>query len=226
MRAALGSLWGRVAVVLCGVVAIVATAEATGSLATTLEVAAVSAVLIGVAVAFGALDRSGRPRRDVDQVDERTTTLATAGIESLDRIEHRRIELGGPWPQLLIGPTGVALVDVCEIEGPLVVDGAGVHGRDDRRPCNRCVSAVRASEVARRELTAAAQSVPVRTVVAVAPGTVVTVRVDAGHDVIVVPADELADVLTRGPVLPMDRVDAAFALMTRTVTAASVAAEG
>lgn len=213
---------GRLVLVLCGVAAIVAAAQATGSLTTTLEVAAVVAVLIGAAVAFGALDRSGTSSDD-EMPDERTMATAGRALDSLDRIEHRRLDLGTPWPQLLVGPTGVAVVEVCDLDGPLVVGGTGVRRADDRHPCARAVAALEASETARRALGASGQVVPVRTILAVPPRTQVTLRLDSPQEMVVVPVDELVDALVRGPVLPMGRVDAAFALLARTVTVADEA---
>jgi hypothetical protein len=210
-------------VVVSGIVVVVATAWVTGSLVTTLEVAAVFAVLIGAAIAFGALDRPSRPPVTEEPADHRTESLTTSTLESLDGIEHRRIELGTPWPQLLVGPTGVVVVDVCHLEGPLVVDGTGIHRRGERSCCTRAATDTAASSLARRQLIGAGLLVPVRTVLTVAPDTEVEVRPDARQDILVVSADQLADVLVRGPVLPMARVDAVFALLARTVTADTVA---
>jgi len=59
----------------------------------------------------------------------------------------------------------------------------------------------------------------VRTIAVVARGTSVTIAHDAPAEVSLITVDELADALTRGPVLSMARVEAAFAVLSRTAVA-------
>lgn len=192
----------------------------TASIGSTIGSAVVVALLLGSAVAFGGFDRHERPdRSDGLAPDGRTAALAEHVLASLDRIEHRRVELGTPWPQLSVGPTGVVVVDVCGVEGPVLLDATGVHRRDDRRSCRRCDAVFQAGDAARGALAATAAGVPVRTIAVVAPGTSVTIALDAPADVSLMTVDELADALTRGPVLPMATVDAAFAVLSRTAVA-------
>lgn len=189
----------------------------TRSIGSTLGSAAVAALLMGSAVAFGVFDRRERTdRSDGLAPDGRTAALAEHVLGSLDGIEHRRVELGAPWPQLSVGPTGAVVVDVCGLEGPVALDATGIHRRDDRRSCRRCDAALRAGNAARRALAPTAAGVPVRTIAVVAPGTTVNVALDAPAEVSLITVDELADALTRGPVLPMATVEAAFAVLSRT----------
>ncbi len=188
-----------------------------GSIASTFGSAAIVVLLMGSAVAFGAFDGHG-PAEGADGLapDGRTTALAEHVLGSLDGIEHRRVELGRPWPQLSVGPTGVVVVDVCGLEGPVVLDATGIRRRDDQRSCARCRAACAAGHAARRALAGSGAQVPVRTIAVVAAGTSVTVAIDAPAETLLINVDELADTLARGPVLPMAVVDASFALLSRT----------
>ncbi len=208
-----------VVVAVVGVVAAAALAT-TGSIGWTVGSAAVVTMLMGSTAAFGVFD--GRERRDRPEglaPDARTAALAEHVIGSLDRIEHRRVELGAPWPQLSVGPTGVVVVDVCGVEGPVLLDATGIRRRDDRRSCRRCDAALQAGHAARRALAPCAPGVPVRTIAVVARDTSVTIGLDAPSDVSLITVDELADALTRGPVLSMATVEAAFAVLSRTAVA-------
>jgi hypothetical protein len=187
----------------------------TGSIGSAVSSAAIVASLMGSAVAFGVFDH--RPGRgDGLAPDGRTAALAEHVLSSLDGIEHRRVELGAPWPQLSVGPTGVVVVDVCALEGPVALDARGIRRRDDRRWCCRCDTALGASTAARRALAPTDLDVPVRTIAVVATGTSVTIARDAPEEVSLVTVDRLADELARGPVLPMAVVEASFAVLSRT----------
>ena len=188
-----------------------------GTIGPTVGSATLVVLLTGSAIASGAFDGTdASDGRDGLAPDGRTAALAEHVLNSLDGIEHRRVELGRPWPQLSVGPTGVVVVDVCGLEGPVVVDADGIRRRDDQRSCVRCHAVLAAGNAARRALAASAAQVPVRTIAVVAPGTSVTIALDAPAEVSVMPVDELADALARGPVLPMAVVEAAFAVLSRT----------
>lgn len=214
---------GLAAVVLVVTVAGVAAAAAlatTGSAGWTVGSAAIVALLTGSAAAYRVLEgRERRDRPDGLAPDGRTAALAEHVLGSLDRIEHRRVELGTPWPQLSVGPTGVVVVDVCGLEGPVLLDATGVRRRDDRRSCRRCCAALRAGDAARRALAPTAAEMPVRTIAVVARGTSVTIGLDAPAEVSLITVDELADTLTRGPVLSMATVEASFDVLSRTAVA-------
>jgi virulence-associated protein VagC len=196
----------------------------TTSIGTALELMAVLGVLLGVGIAFGAAER--RPRRGSSllppgrgEPDGRLAARVVQTLTACDRIEHRRLEVGNPWPQLLVGPTGAIVVDLCRVGGRVELDRSGVRdgGEGRGRPCSRCQDALRIAASLRESLRAAAIEFPVRTVAVVDEGTDVVIRPDAPDDVCVVAVDGLADALSRGPVHPMGQVDAAFAQLTRTV---------
>lgn len=69
--------------------------------------------LAGLGLATGALDhlprRHGGPRV-VDHTDPALRTALWDRLATLDPLEHRRLELGDPWPSLVVGPTGVSVV--------------------------------------------------------------------------------------------------------------------
>lgn len=190
----------------------------TSSVSTTLELVAVLGVLLGLAVAFGGLEprrkRGLRPPGRVD-ADPRTASVAAATLDSLDRIEHRNVELGTPWPRLIVGPTGVAVVDVCTLTGPVEIDARGVHGRRSRH-CPRCRTSAAIAASLRDALGLEQVTAPVRFIAVVPEGTTVTIALDAPGGVTAVSVDALADVLSRGPVLPMETVDHVFARLTHT----------
>jgi hypothetical protein len=195
----------------------------TGSFGSMFGAAAVVALLVGSAVAFGVFDKRNGTRGTLGLApDGRTSALAEHVLGSLDGIEHRRVELGAPWPQLSVGPTGVVVVDVCGLEGPVALDSGGIRRRDDRRSCTRCDAALEAGDAARRALAPTKMDVPVRTIAVVAAGTSVTVADDARTNVSLITVDQLADVLARGPVLPMPVVDATFAVLSQTAMASDL----
>jgi hypothetical protein len=215
-------------VLLIVVVALLAVGGRRSSITSVVEVLAVIAILIGMAVALGVFegDRRGRGRaasHPAPPAPLPTAAAAQACLDGLDRIEHRRIELGEPWPQVVIGPTGVVLVEVCGLANASIPDADPL--RPPREPvptdarCGRC-GAARGSIARLREVVAGipeAAGVPVRSVVLVAPGA--ADGCGAGQDEVAVrAADRLADELARGPVLPMATVDAVFAGLARQLT--------
>jgi hypothetical protein len=189
----------------------------TGSVGSMLGAAAVVSLLVGSAVAFGVFDRPPASSGEVENAPGgRTSALAEHVLGSLDGIEHRRVALGAPWPQLSVGPTGVVVVDVCGLEGPVSLDARGIRRRDDLRTCERCDTTLAAGDVARTALARTNLDVPVRTIAVVAAGTEVTVFDDAPTGVSLITVDELADALARGRVLPMPVVNASFTVLNRT----------
>lgn len=197
----------------------------TSSVATAIELVTILALLLGLGVAFGTGAR--RPRRGSSMVppgrttpDARLATRAAQTLDGIDHIEHRRLEIGRPWPQLLVGPTGATVVDLCPVESEVELDRTGVRDRggSDGRPCSRCQDALGLAGTVRDVLSGAGLELPVRTVAVVGDDTRVTIRPDAPDDVNLVRVDRLADALARGPVFAMGMVDAAFQQLTRTVT--------
>lgn len=173
-----------------------------------------SEALLVLLVLMGALLLAGAQRdRHLEVGADRTVAAGTAAaIDALDRVEYRRLELGTPWPQLVVGPTGVSIVDVCPNAGPLHLAASAGRSPSRGRVCERCAAACAAADRARQLLAGVedGRSVPVR-VLAVAPTGTVGGDPSAGDLVDAVPADRLSDALARGPVLPMPLVDRAFA---------------
>lgn len=164
-------------------------------------------VLLGALVVVGA-------RRDQPPIIGADRTIAAgtaAAIDALDRVEHRRLELGTPWPQLVVGPTGVSIVDLCPGVGSARSTSTGAPTAS-RRGCERC-DTVRATAERARQLLAGVEdgrNVPVRVLAVVRPGVPVCRDANTDDGIDAVPADRLSDMLARGPVLPMALVDRAF----------------
>jgi hypothetical protein len=174
------------------------------------EVAVLLGVLVGVFVTFGGSLRSG-PTRTGDPAgppDPDVAAAAAAVLDRLDGIEHRRLDLGHPWPAIVVGPSGVHLVDVC----PMVADVARCPSADAGR-CRRCEASARILSRVRRavEELGPDRAIPVSAVAVVGDTCSGSA---AGGSVQLVPAHRLQDTLARGPVLPMATVDAAFAAVT------------
>jgi hypothetical protein len=196
------------------------------TLTSVVEVVAALGILVGVAVGMGVIDADrGRRRRDRRRAPPPSTAAAAvAGLDGLDRIEHRRIELGDPWPQVVVGPTGVVVVDVCDVAGPetVVVDGI-VHDGRTGTPCAACQRlgpTLRRIEAALAPVPGAApmpMSLPVRGVTLVDGPVYGDAGTAPADRVVIRPVQRLADELARGPVLPMATVDAAFARVARLV---------
>lgn len=165
-------------------------------------------VMIGALLVIGAR-RERHQRVDADRAIAAGTSAA---IDALDRVEHRRLELGMPWPQLVVGPTGVSIVDLCPGIGAPDLATVGVHAGPQRRTCVRCATAAAAADRARQLLAGVEDGrlVPVRVLAVVPPGTPICRDAGIEDALDVVPADRLPDMLARGPVLPMALVDRAF----------------
>lgn len=84
------------------------------------EVLAATGVLVGLGVAFGALDRRPeggrrwRRRASMPAADEHLSAAVADKLSELDPVEHRRLVLGSPWPTVIVGPTGVVVVSVAD----------------------------------------------------------------------------------------------------------------
>ena len=120
------------------------------------ETTAVLAALAGFALAAGVFDRlPGRQRTTtVDHADPALRAALARRLASLDAVEHRRVELGDPWPNLVVGPTGVSVV------APASTAHAQVAGR----------LLTVADEVQRALSDTVAADLPVRALLVVAPG--------------------------------------------------------
>jgi hypothetical protein len=180
--------------------------------ATFVEVLVLAAVVGGLIVSLrepGRARRGGPVRPDPDP---RVADVAARALDRLDGIEHRRVELGAPWPAVVVGPTGIHLVDVCP-----AADRAPIRctGSSSTSGCERCVRNARITRALQRQLASGVETrpVPVRTVAVVAAGAIRPphpAQDDLAGRVEVVPVDRLPDALARGPVLPMADVDRAF----------------
>jgi hypothetical protein len=151
-------------------------------------------------------------------VPAETAARVQSVLADLDRIEHRLVELGDPWPQLVVGPSGVTLVDLCVPSAPRAPEPTGPTRVESCARCERAATLVRRL----RALVGAIPDVgdvPVRAVVLRPEATALGGRPDALRDgtVVVRPADRLAHELTRGPVLPRATVDEVFAALAREV---------
>jgi hypothetical protein len=171
-----------------------------------LETAVLLAVIAGLVVSLRAPQGGGPAPPVPHDPDPQVATAVGEILDALDGIEHRRVELGSPWPAVVVGPTGVQLLDVCPFgegrgraAGPPSVDGSQRYERN-----------ARITAALERALSAdgGARSVPVRSVAVVAAGTETPPALDGRVEV--VPVDRLAGALARGPVLPMADVDRAF----------------
>jgi hypothetical protein len=190
--------------------------------ATVVEVLVLAAVVGGLIVSLRepARARTSRPVRP--DPDPRIADVAARALDRLDGIEHRRVELGTPWPAVVVGPTGIHLVDVCPVAAG---SPARCTGAASAAGCERCVRNARITRTLQRQLASEAEArpVPVRTVAVVAAdaaGRGYPAPDDGAGRVEVVPVDRLPDALARGPVLPMADVDRAFrALAVLTVPA-------
>lgn len=165
-------------------------------------------------IGFGGaaeLVRAGRLRRRRQATPDPSTALEVdAALGGLDRVEFRSVELGTPWPQLTVGPTGVTIIDVCP-----------TLSRPSGRPVPRSVEGrltrlAAARRVVRETLEEAGVDLPVRAVVVFAAGQAAPRLRRRAHapDLWVAP-EELPGALVSGPVASMPVVDAAFRSLAR-----------
>jgi hypothetical protein len=177
-------------------------------------------VLVLLAVVAGLSVTLRRPARDPGLIplsraapDPELAAATVEVFESLDGIEHRRVEIGYPWPAVVVGPTGVHLVDVCPF-----ADGPGACSAPLEWPGEGCARCQRNASIAGlidrtlAGLEVGGRHVPVRTLAVVgvgSPGVRATAPA-AREAVAIVPVDRLADALARGPLLPMAVVERAY----------------
>lgn len=185
--------------VVAGVVAVVslviAVADIVGGGLWVFEVLAAFGLFTGLAIAFGFLDR--RPRRRLARATG-TSADIPVGLASevqerlarLDPVEHRRLEVGSPWPTVVVGPTGVDVVTVAAVAD---ADAAGV-GR-----LAAIVSAV-------RDLLGGLDVEVTGSLVVARPHG----RVTGVGDVRVVDVDQLGEVLSSGRLVTMPVVAEVF----------------
>jgi hypothetical protein len=187
--------------------AIAALATATALVATwngavwAFEVVAMLGIVVGLAVAFGWMDRrAGRPRTRrrlyVGSVAAPGLAQATAAqLEKLDPVEHRRLDLGDPWPVVVVGPTGVSVVAV-----------AGDRQGADVRRLEEILGAV-ASAVA---TLPGDRAVDIRGLLVVERGRGPTTTTQVQP----VTPDQLVAVIGHGSLVPMATVTALFARLS------------
>ena len=161
-------------------------------------------LLAGLGVACGAFDR--RPARSAAAREGQpaTPTLRAAVDErlgTLDRLEHRRLDLGAPWPSVVIGPTGVAVIAPASVAHGLVV-----------RRLAAVVAEVRGS------LAGTAGGVlPVRGLLVMDRPEVDRVVDLADEPVSRITADQLLDTLARGTLTRMTVVEEAYGRLAGTL---------
>lgn len=165
------------------------------------EVIAAAGVVLGLGVAFGALDRRPTASRGGagPVVPPQLAADVRASLAALDQVEHRQLDLGDPWPTVIVGPTGTAVVSVA----------AAVAGE----PLERLLSVV--AEV--RGLVSSSDgqaAVPVQGLLVV-PDVSKAGRLADGLRAIT--AEQLIDAVVRGPLLPMSVVAALFARLSGTL---------
>lgn len=166
------------------------------------EVLAGAGLLVGLGAAFGLFDRASvsLPLRSVPdpQLTPELSAAVEARLRALDPVEHRRLDLGSPWPTVVVGPTGVTVISAAGRVSPATVHPLvdvleEVHLLTRMRPVGRPL-AVRALLV-----------VPDHEVRAIGP-VEIDVRAVAVHD--------LAGALSRGPIVPMATVTDLFAQLS------------
>jgi hypothetical protein len=163
------------------------------------EVLAAVGLLVGLGAAFGVFDRRGRARRRRGHrtllhptASRRLSDAVDTQLGTLDPVEHRRLDLGDPWPAVIVGPTGVTVVAVSDRVSPAVVHRAREVLVEVRR--------IAAAQPRRRRVAVAA--------VLVLPDADVPPAPDP--DVATVGVSDLHDVLARGPLVPMATVVALY----------------
>lgn len=155
-------------------------------------------LLTGIGLACGALDRR-QPRRDApttvaaDSSPELRAALEVR-LACLDPLEHRRLDLGDPWPSVVVGPTGVAVV----------APASAAH----RTVARRLQVVVEQIEVRLAGVTAG--PLPVRGLVVVDHHDRGMIDLDDGP-VRYVAVTDLLDHLARGPLVAMATVAAVHA---------------
>jgi hypothetical protein len=185
-----------------------AVAAATATIATwtgavwAFEIAVGLGIVVGLVVAFGGLDRGklrwhrARRREDLAATAAPWLARATASqLERLDPVEHRRLDLGAPWPVVVVGPTGVSVV--------------AVAGGDLRSATARLTDIVEVVSAVTAELRPE-RRVDVRGLLVIAPGRAPTI---SGAVQAITPA-QLGAAVSHGSLVPMATVTALFARLS------------
>ncbi|WP_157041529.1 hypothetical protein [Nitriliruptor alkaliphilus] len=168
------------------------------------ELLAATGLLVGLGAAFGAFDRGPlrnarrlRSARGELQVDAGLSASVEAQLRSLDAVEHRRLDLGAPWPTVVVGPTGVTVVDVAgRVSGDTVARSREVLGEVRRLT---------------RAHAAGGRPIAVRALLVVPDHEVAPT---VAQDVTAVAVADLAGAVARGPIVPMATVTALFAQLS------------
>jgi hypothetical protein len=162
------------------------------------EVVAMLGIVVGLAVAFGGLDLRAARRRTRRRLHvgssavPRVARVTAELLDGLDPVEHRRLDLGDPWPVVIVGPTGVNVVAVASDHHPAA----------DVRRLGEVLGAV-ASAVA---ALPAHRGVDVRGLLVVERGR----GPSTPADVQTVTPDQLVSVIGHGSLVPMATVTAVF----------------
>jgi hypothetical protein len=175
------------------------------------EVLTATGLIVGLGAAFGVFER-GLPDRRAPHPGGRVAATATVApalsasvdrqIRALDAVEHRRLDLGSPWPTVVIGPTGVTVIAVADR-----VDGE--HVVRLRRVASRIRRSTRGQPADRPVTVDALLVVPDAEV----PGTCNRTGAFAA-DVRTVALRDLPGAVVRGPILPMTTVTALYSQLT------------
>lgn len=170
------------------------------------EVLAGVGLLVGVGAAFGAFDRDSAGGRGHQSAGGAATSPSLAAavdaqLRAVDAVEHRRLDLGEPWPVVVVGPTGITIVSVADrVADERVAQLRRVaevaRGVAASQPGVRPVAVVAVLVLPERELAASA--------LAASPLTGVSAVGVRG----------LSEVLVRGPLVPMATVIALFAQLS------------
>jgi hypothetical protein len=184
-----------------------AVAAATATIATwtgavwAFEIAVGVGIVVGLVVAFGGLDRGKRRRHRARREDLAAgaapwlTRATAAQLDRLDPVEHRRLDLGAPWPAVVVGTTGVSVV--------------AVAGGDPRVATARLADVVEAVTAVTAELRPS-RRVDVRGLLVVAPGRTTL----APPAVQVITPAELGPAVAHGSLVSMATVTALFARLS------------
>lgn len=196
-----------VAIVASTAVVVAASAIAAGVGAGALwvfEVLAATGLLIGLGAAFGVFERELPGPRDgfpggrfaARQAAPELSASVEEQLQALDPVEHRRLDLGSPWPAVVIGPTGVTIVAVADRVG-------ADHLARLRDIMVQIRRSTRAQQQERRIVVRALLVVPDGEV----PGA-------ASAEVRVIPVADVAGAVAGGPILPMSTVTAVFSRLS------------
>jgi hypothetical protein len=209
--------WWPLAVV--GLALVIGLAWATGQLEPTLEALGAVTLIVGLVVVVR--------RRRVARVgatglrsvaDLRVLEQVEAVLAGLDPIEHRPLPLCSRWPRVSVGPTGVVVIEVCDLHGAVEIAGDGARSGVTGRISESAQRAVELAARLREQLREVRPGTPVRALLVVRDGTEVrSSSLDRTEpEPLAVPVRRLADTIARGEVLPMVDVDRVFQALAAT----------